>query len=120
MKNLINFLKDPVIRMHIIGMSLLAVGLFTMAIALPKDVDAMTIFYFIAGLIIAIIGWWFAENADNAITVIVYLSYKTLENKIKSGETLTEREIWAYNLMKDDKTMKYIDKIIEDNGKEEI
>lgn len=115
MKNLINFLKDPVIRMHIIGMSLLVVGLFTMAIALPKDVDVMTKIYLIAGLIIAIIGWWFTRKAESIIIITLYLGYKIFECRIKRGETLTDEELFRYNTMKDDKTMKYIDKVVEDN-----
>lgn len=115
MKNLINYLKDPVLRMHIIGMSLLVVGLFTMAIALPKDVDIMTKIYLIAGLIIAIIGWWFAKNAESIIITTLYLGYKIFECRIKRGETLTDEELSGYNVLKDNKTMKYIDKVVEDN-----
>lgn len=120
MKNLINYLKDPDTRMYIIGAILWVVGMFVIIFALPKDVDIMTKIYLIAGFIIAIIGWLFVKKAESIITAEAYLCYKSLETKIKSGETLTDDELSAYNLIKENKTMKYIDKVIEDNGKEEI
>ena len=120
MKNLINYLKEPVIRMNIIGAILWIVGLFTIVFALPTDVDIMTKIYLIAGFIIAIIGWLLVKKAERIITVIAYMSYKMLEAKIKSGETVTDDELSLYNSIKEDKTMKYIDAIVKYNGKKEI
>lgn len=120
MKNLINYLKDPDTRMYIIGAILWVVGMFAIIFALPKDVDAMTKFYFLAGFISIIIGCWFMKKSESIITTMAYLNYKAIEFKIESGETLTDDELSAYNLIKDNKTMQRIDKIIEDNGKEEI